>query len=198
MTLDSAMLACSVVMEGALLGILMRRGNGSRLPWFCVYIAWSLVSEVAGWLVMGRFPALYVRFYLYETAVHCALQFAVPLELCWSVLRCIHAQLDKRNVWLAGAILFLAGTMLWPWAGTGLPQNITATALLLLHLQLTSSLLRIVCLASDRSSEPDICDWLDRVRAAGAGGPWLVFDLQRRRGAGRFKNGSTRTASGFR
>ena len=100
MTLDSAMLACSVVMEGALLGILMRRGIGSRLPWFGVYIAWSLVSDVAGWLAMGRFPALYMRFYLYETAVDCALQFALLLELGWSVLRCIHAQLDKRNVWL--------------------------------------------------------------------------------------------------
>jgi hypothetical protein len=36
MTLDSAMLACSVVMEGALLGIQLRRGIGSLLPWFCV------------------------------------------------------------------------------------------------------------------------------------------------------------------
>jgi hypothetical protein len=198
MTLDSAMLACSVVMEGALLGILMRRGIGSRLPWFCVYIAWSLVSEVAGWLVMGRFPALYVRFYLYETAVHCALQFAVPLELCWSVLRCIHAQLDKRNVWLAGAILFLAGMMLWPWAAAGLPQNITASALLLVHLQLTACLLRIVCLLAIAAVSQIFAIGWTECELQVLGGAWLVFDLQRRRGASRFKKDSILTASGFR
>lgn len=148
MTLDFAMLACSVVMEGLLLGILMRRGIGRRLPWFCVYIAWSLVSDVAGWVALGISSTFYMRFYLCETLIECVLQFAVLLELAWSMLRSIHATLDKRNVWLVGAALFLAGMMLWPWASAEVPRQLTGPLPLLMHLELTVSLLRILCMVA--------------------------------------------------
>jgi len=170
MTLDSAISACSIFAEATLLVVLAWRGTGRVLPWFCVYIGWCLVSDVANLLVVARFSNFYLQFYLYETFVDCALQFGVLLELAWSVLRCIHATLDRRNVWLVGAILFLAGMMLWPWATARMPQHMTAPSQLLIHLYLTMSLLRILCLVAIAAvSQIFAISWKDRELQVAAG-----------------------------
>jgi hypothetical protein len=157
-------------MEGLLLGILMRRGIGSRLPWFCVYIGWCLVSDVTNLLVLARFPGFYRQSYLFETLVDCVLQFAVLLELAWVVLRSIHTALDRRNVWLAGAILFLAGMMLWPWAAAEVPQFMSASPRLLMDLTSTMSLLRILCMvAIAAASQMFRIGWKDRELQVAAG-----------------------------
>ena len=170
MTVDFAMQACSIVMEGALLIVLMWRGIGWRLPWFCGYIAWSMVSDVAAWLTMAYSPTWYVRFYFYEVVVDCVLQFAVLLELGWSVLRFMHAELDRRNVWLAGSILFLAGMMLWPWAATGVWEHFTQPGRALMQIQLTMGLLRIVCLVAIAAvSQFFAIGWRDRELFVAAG-----------------------------
>jgi hypothetical protein len=150
--------------------VLMRRGIGRRLPWFCGYIAWNLVSDVAAWLAMAYSPTLYTRFYFYEIVVDCALQFTVLLELGWSVLRLMHAGLDKRNVWLVGSILFLAGMMLWPWAAASTWEHFTQQARALMQIQLTIGLLRIVCLVAIVAvSQFFAIGWRDRELYVAAG-----------------------------
>jgi hypothetical protein len=47
---------------------------------------------------MGRFLALYMRFYLYETAVDCALQFAVGELGLYSICSVAVTLVDSRTV----------------------------------------------------------------------------------------------------
>jgi ABC-type thiamin/hydroxymethylpyrimidine transport system permease subunit len=89
-----------------------------------------------------------MRFYLSETLIDCVLQFAVLLELAWSLLRFLHSTLDKRNIWLVGAILLLAGMMLWPWMAAGVPDYFAGQTRVLLHLQFSMSMLRIAFLVA--------------------------------------------------
>ena len=148
MTLDSAMLACAIFAETTLLAVLARRRVGRWLPWFCGYIAWCLVSDIAGWAATSSSPAFCGQFYFFEAIIDSVLQFAVLLELAWSLLRSFHSTLDRRNVWLVGASLFLAGVMLWSWAAIGVPEYFSGQARVLLYLQFSMSLLRIVFLVT--------------------------------------------------
>jgi len=81
MTLDSAMLACAIFAETTLLVVLAQRRVGRWLPWFCGYIAWCLVSDIAGWAATSSSSAFCGQFYFFEAIIDSVLQFAVLLEL---------------------------------------------------------------------------------------------------------------------
>ena len=77
--------------------VLLARNKGFQtLPIFCAFLIWSVLSDLGMYLVSQKFPPAsdrYYFFYVRETVIDSILQFAVLVELSWSVLRPVRSSL---------------------------------------------------------------------------------------------------------
>ena len=148
MTFDSGVLCAAVVGESVVCGMLLKRYVLRVLPFFCIYILWSLASDLTGALVLWKFSGLlagrlYGRYYFTQAIIDSLLQFAVLGELAWSVLRPIRSSLPRGSRFVLYGLVAVAGVVTWPFATFGTQQpGLSAT---LFHLQETFSILRVVC-----------------------------------------------------
>jgi hypothetical protein len=115
------------------------------LPVFTSYIAWTILTDAANFLIAHRFPGIYQKAYLIEIVPDALLQLAVLVELAWSVLRPSRSILPRGTVYLIAGLVVVAGLILWPLAGMTVPQNLSAHAELYVHFQETIAILRVVC-----------------------------------------------------
>jgi hypothetical protein len=91
------------------------------------------------------------------------LQFGVLVELAWSVLRPIRLSLSRRALIPVGLLVVAAGAAIWPFAGIHGLANYSAAWRNLLHVQQTTSILRIVFfLALAGCSQLLSIGWRDR------------------------------------
>jgi len=145
-TFDSGILSAGVVGEAVVFALLLKRRGWSTLPFFCIYILYSLASDGIGYLVLSRHSELlYGRYYFTQIILDSILQFAVLGELAWSVLRPVRSSLPRGFRFVVYAVVALAGAAMWPLATLTIPPSLTWLSSILFHLQETFSILRVVC-----------------------------------------------------
>jgi hypothetical protein len=145
MGLDIALWLAYIVVEAAVVGMLIYRRIWRILPFFCCYCAWDILSNVGAYVSQQYFPTSYFRVYFAETILDSALQFCVLVELAWSVLRPVRSSLPRSSLAVLSALILVAGAAIWPFAAiAGLSHVVSRQALLLLQLQHTVSILRIL------------------------------------------------------
>ncbi len=146
MTLDHALLVCGMLGESLVLLLLMRRKVYRTLPFFCIYIAWTLLIDLLAAFVNWKFtPQDYQRVYLYQVVPDSLLQFTILIELAWSVLRPSKASLPRGTVYVLTFLVLIAGALIWPLARLAVPTDQSSHAQLLVHFQQTVAILRVVC-----------------------------------------------------
>jgi hypothetical protein len=89
-------------------------------------------------------PDRFLKWYLYEMPLDCVLQFGVLVELAWSVLRPVRAALPRWTVLVLAGLILLGGVAVWPIAGTTVMHDLAPQWHLLLRLQQTFSILRVL------------------------------------------------------
>jgi hypothetical protein len=142
--LDSAVLIASMVGEAVVCGLLLRRKAWRTLPFFCTYVTWTLLSDIASSLILWKMSSfVYGRYYIGQSIFDSLLQFAVLVELAWSVLIPIRSSLPRGTLAVLSLLIALAGLAIWPLAGMALPQNFTGLNVLLFQLQETFAILRV-------------------------------------------------------
>lgn len=144
MNLDNALLFAYMVMEAAVICLLVYRRVWRLLPFFSIYCAWDLLSNIAVFFVRRDFPDSYLLVYLAETWIDATLQFLVLVELAWSVLRPIRASLPKYVLPAIAVCVLIAGAVIWPISGIHGQLQFSPRAYLLWHLGQTVSILRIL------------------------------------------------------
>lgn len=146
--LDTFVLYAGIAAEAVALALLVHRRIFRILPVFCVFLAWNIVSEVAMSFLSRDFaardPHLYTRIYMVEMCLDFCMQFAVLVELSWSVLRPIRQMLPRRTIVVISAILLAAGALIWPVAGKLILQGPNHQWHNLLQLEQASSILRVL------------------------------------------------------
>jgi hypothetical protein len=111
---------------------------------FFSYMVWSLVSDLIGFAVAQFDPAIYYNVYSISNAIDSLFQFAVLVELLWSVLRPLRGALPKWTLLAIALLIALVGAAVWPLAaGWGL-NTLSAAGRLNVHVQETVSVLRIL------------------------------------------------------
>lgn len=144
MNLDSAIGVTGVLIEIAVLALLIYRRVWRTLPIFFAYCVWALASDGAAYGMKIFSQAGYgFNFYAPETVLDDSLQFCVLVELAWSVLRPLRANLSRKALFAVAAAILAVGAAIWPFAaiaGLDLPRAWR----LLYQLQQTVSILRIV------------------------------------------------------
>jgi hypothetical protein len=145
-TLDNAVLLASIVGEAVVCGLLLRRRVWQILPFFCIYVAWTLASDLASSFILWKLSSfVYGRYYLGQTILDSLLQFTVLVELSWSVLRPVRSSLPRGSLVVLNLLIALAGLAIWPLAGLALPQNLTGLSVFLFQMQETFAILRVAC-----------------------------------------------------
>jgi hypothetical protein len=142
--LDTALEIVGIVFETAFLWLLLHRRAWRSLPVFCLYLVWGLAGDLGTLFLRFHFPAHFLEIYIGELALDSAFQYAVLVELTWSVLRPHRAVLPRGTV--AGiAVLFLAlGGAAWPFSDSPSFAHYPSAWHLLAHLQQDIAVVRVV------------------------------------------------------
>ena len=111
----------------------------------------------------------YFTAYLSETAVDSALEICVLIELVWSVLRPLRASLPRGALAVVAGVVVALGAAIWPFAVIPGFSNLPAKWHLLMHLQQTTSILRILFfLALAAGSQVLSIGWRKRAASSGS------------------------------
>jgi hypothetical protein len=151
MGIENALWLAGVVGEASVLAILIYRRAWRTLPFFFLFCAWEPVSDGAIIIVRhnlggtGAYSAAYSIAYLTQAVIDSVLEFAVLVEIAWSVLRPIRSSLPRRTLPLIVVLLAGLGVAVWPLAGLHLPVDWDWSPILrtVVHVQQTASILRI-------------------------------------------------------
>lgn len=142
--LDLLVWFAGLATEIAVATVLVRQRIYRLLPIFSLYTVWSIVSDLVSMAITIWHPDLYMRCFLIEMPLDCALQFAVLVELAWSVLRPIRSLLPRWTLAAIAFLIFAVGAAVWPLAGFTQLHLIKQLSHLLLRVEHTVSILRIL------------------------------------------------------
>jgi hypothetical protein len=111
----------AIIGEVLAVALLFYRRIIRNLPVFSAFLLWTIASDAAMMVLSRDFaakdPHLYTRIYMVEISLDFCMQFAVLVELAWSVLRPIRAALPRRTIMVIAALFVLLGAAVWPIAG---------------------------------------------------------------------------------
>jgi hypothetical protein len=141
---DSLLGMAGAAAEAVILLLLLRRRVFSTLPVFCSYIAWSLLIDLGQYAFVNYRPSVQVTFYVVSLAVDSLFQFGVLIELSRSVLRPMAKFLPRWTPVAVGILIIVICAIIWPFANSPGFSHFTREGQLLVHLQQTFSILRIL------------------------------------------------------
>jgi len=118
--LDSTLTFAGIGLEAVAVALLVYRRIYRIVPIFSLFLVWAIVSDIA-MAAVSHYIAFtdprYTQIYLVEVSLDSLVQFAVMVELTWSVLRPIRASLPRATIAVIALILVLVGAAVWPIAG---------------------------------------------------------------------------------
>ncbi|MGC1420989.1 MAG: hypothetical protein WA354_03775 [Terracidiphilus sp.] len=163
MTLDSTLFAAGYVVEAAILILLLYKRVYKDFPVFCAYVACGMLSDTTQYFLVRRYPNSDLRIYLITTIIDSLFQFCVLVEVSMSVLRPVRSSLPRGAIFAVGLIIALACAIIWPFAKTPGLDQLTLDSRLIVHFQLTFSVIRILFfLAIAGCSQLLSIGWRDR------------------------------------
>jgi len=122
-SLDNTLWFAGFVTEAAVAALLLYRRVWRSLPFFSVFIVWTLLSDVSAFAIFRSFPAASLTAYLTQTIIDSALQFAVLV--------------------VAGLVLAVCG-IVWMFAAIPGFNNLPREWHVLMRVQQTDSILRVL------------------------------------------------------
>jgi hypothetical protein len=145
MSFNDVLGVTGVVTEAILIGLLVLRGVGQKLPVFLVYCCWALMSDLSALGMNILSPGGYgMRFYIAITVIDFALQLCVLVELAWSVVRPLRSNISLKALPLIAAAVVAGGAAIWPFAGLGGVEGASPGWHFLMQMQQTASIMRVL------------------------------------------------------
>jgi hypothetical protein len=161
--LDTKLFLAGIAAEVAFLVLLIFKQSFRSFPIFSSYVIWSLFSDIGGFFLLRAYPSQDQNIYLTIAIIDSIFVFVVLVELSMSVLRPVRSSLPRGAVVAVGIIIALVFAAIWPFAKTPGINQLTEAGRLLIHLQLTTSALRILFfLALAAGSQWLSIGWRDR------------------------------------
>ena len=155
----------AIATEVFLLALFVYKAGYRKMPAFFVYACcWGPLSDTI--ILFGYkhlSPSLYFNLYIAQLVVDSVLMFAVLVELAWSLLRPIRAQVPRYALLGIAGLIALLGVLLWPIASWSHPDRLNSTGALFFRLQQTTSLMRVcIFLLMAGFSQALSIGWRDR------------------------------------
>jgi hypothetical protein len=145
MSPENSIWLVGILAETVVVGLLIYRRVWHLLPIFCIYCAWDLLSNIWGFASRQFFPDSYnATSYFLQTVVDAILQFAVLVELAWSVLRPIRSSLPRGSQLAVALLLLAVGAAIWPFVTLAGLSHLPKLLYVVFRFQQTVSILRIL------------------------------------------------------
>ena len=144
LVLDTALEITGIVLEIAIVALLSFKRVYRTLPVFYMYLVWGLASDAVMFFLQYRYPAHYLQIYLGEMSFDAMLQYAVLVELSWSVLRPYRAILPRRTLGAIPVLIVALGAIAWPLANMRGFGSFPPQWHFLAHLQASIAVLRVM------------------------------------------------------
>ena len=162
-TLESGLWYAGIGAEVAVVALLVNRRAYRAFPVFSVYIAWGLLTDIVNYFVGYPYPAGYFWIYLAGMILGSVLEFGVLVELAWSVLRPFRSVLPRGALVVVAFVIGGICAIIWPFAATGALSHYGPQSRLLIHLERTFSIMRVlVFLVLAACSQLLSINWRDR------------------------------------
>jgi len=143
-TLENIFLFAGMGAEIAVLAVFLYQRIFRKFPVFCLYLAWGLISDAGGYYVNVYHHAEYFSTYLAGMTVDSFFQFAVLLEVSRSVLQPMAKLLPRWTPVAVGVLIAVICAAIWPFAKSQGFSQLPPEGRLLIHLQQTFSILRVL------------------------------------------------------
>jgi hypothetical protein len=145
-SLEVSQSIAAILLEATVVALLIYRRVHRIVPIFCLFLIWTIVSDSTMTFLskyLGGTSPRYYQSYMIETSVEFLFEFAVLVELSWSVLRPIRSALSPRTIVGISALLLLVGAAVWPIAGRLTLAGPTHQWHIVMQMQQTFSILRV-------------------------------------------------------
>lgn len=163
MNIDSVLWLAGTAGEAIVIALLIYRRMWRSFAFFFSYSVWTLISSAAGWALFRSHFTGYATVYLAVLVIDSALLFGVLVELTWSILRPLRPAPPRRLLYLIIALILVVGAAIWPLTKIAVPPTAEPRLLLILHVQQTFYLLRVlVFLGIAGGSQFLAIGWRDR------------------------------------
>jgi hypothetical protein len=160
---DSVLVMAGIATEALVLLLLVVRRVFRTLPVFTSYLAWSLFNDLAYPAAVKHYPSSALPIYLGSLAIDSLFQFGVLIELSRSVLRPVAKFLPRWTSFAVAGLIVLICAAIWPFAQSSVFSAFNLQQRLLVHLQQTFSILRVLFfLALAGCSQLLSIGWRDR------------------------------------
>ena len=127
-----------------LVALVLAKGIYKPFPVFSAYLAWDLLENLILWGVAVRDPSSYLTVFLIVLAADSVFELAVLVELGWSVLRPFRSSLPRGAIVVVALVTGALCALVWPFAHSAAYAYYGPQSRLLLHLQQTVAIMRIL------------------------------------------------------
>lgn len=144
MALDSIFRFAGFGTEIVLVVLVLSRRLYRVFPVFSAYLVWDLLDNFALFAVSVHYPANYFNVFLIALAADSAFELAVLIELAWSILRPFRSALPRGAIVVVALLIGALCAVVWPFAHSAAYAHYGPQSRLLLHLQQTVAIMRIL------------------------------------------------------
>jgi hypothetical protein len=163
LSLDFALNFAAVGIEIALVTVLLRKSTFKTFPIFCAYLVWDILDNIGLFALLHIKPSAYFVAYLAALAIDSIFMFSVLVELAWSVLRPFRSALPRGAIVVVALLMGGLFAVIWPFAHSAAYPLYGPESRLLLHLQQTVAIMRILFfLVLTACSQLLSINWRDR------------------------------------
>ena len=163
--LDKYLTIASAIVQASVIILLIRKRMYREFPLFSAYLVWVFAAAIGLGLAAQRLGSdVYYRLYLVSSVFDAVFMFSILVEMSMSVLKPVKSMLPRGTiVAVVGAIGALAFAV-WHIATPPGAVNLAKMSQYIIHLDITTSVLRIVFFVSLAGlSQMLSVGWRDRV-----------------------------------
>jgi len=141
---ENLLALAGIIAEAVFLGILLWRRTFKLLPIFCSYIALGVAGDSVVLIVRTLLHNQNLDFWVAVTLIDSVFQYAVLIELAWSILRPIQGSLPKGFLPGLSILIAAAAALAWPLCALKATPGHAWEWLFALHVQRSFAVLRIL------------------------------------------------------
>jgi hypothetical protein len=141
---ENILVLAGILAEALFLGILVWRRSYKSFPIFFSYIAWGLAGDAAILILRTLLHNQNPDIWALETLIDSIFQYAVLIELAWSILRPIRGSLPKGFLPGLSILIAAAAALAWPLCALKDSTGYALGWLFALHVQRSFAVLRIL------------------------------------------------------
>lgn len=163
--MDTYLTITSAIVQALVVILLMRKRIYKEFPLFSIYQVWIFAAAMGAAVAAVRLPSdVYSRAFFVSSIFDALFMFSILVEMSMSVLKPVKSMLPRWTILAVTAMIGAVAIGVWRIASPPGALNLSKMSQLIIHLDITTSVLRILFFVSLAALSQLLClGWRDRV-----------------------------------